>query len=75
MELKPQIPTLQDVLSAVGQLEAGTRRRDLKSDVTTFCRAVGKAPAEIAALPREVRALREKVSPLALGISSPVKNA
>lgn len=63
------IPTLHDVLDAVDQRESGTRQRDLKSAVATFCRAVGKQPAEIFALPKEVRLLRETVSPLALGIS------
>lgn len=59
MPINAAMPTLQDVLNAVEQRESGTRKRDLKSAVTTFCRAVGKAPAEILALPKDIRALRE----------------
>lgn len=63
------LPTLQDVLDKIEGLETGTQKRDLKSAVNTFCRVVEKRPAEIPAVPREIRALRESVSPLAVGIT------
>lgn len=63
------LPTLQDVLDKIEGLETGTKKRDLKSAVNTFCRIVEKRPAEVPAVPREIRALRESVSPLAVGIT------
>lgn len=63
------IPTLADVLLRIDVMEEGTRRRDLRSAVTSFCKAVGKRPEEILVIPHEIRALREAVQPLAIGIS------
>lgn len=63
------IPTLADVLVRIDAMEEGTRRRDLRSAVTSFCKAVGKRPEEILVIPHEIRALREAVQPLAIGIS------
>ncbi len=63
-----QIPTLQDVLAAIAARESGTRKRDLKSAVTTFCRAVGQPPQAVLAQPPEIRRLREGVSPMAMGV-------
>lgn len=65
------IPTLADVLVQIDTMEEGTRRRDLRSAVTSFCKAVGKRPEEILVIPHEIRALREAVQPLAIGISKP----
>lgn len=69
MNTRSTMPTLRDVLDAIEQMEAGTRKRDLKSNVSSFCKAVGKAPELVLAHPREIRPLREAVSPLALGIT------
>lgn len=63
------LPTLQDALHKIEALETGTQKRDLKSAVNTFCRVVGKSPAAIPAVPREIRALRESVSPRAVGLT------
>lgn len=63
------IPTLADVLVRIDAMEEGTRRRDLRSAVSSFCKAVGKRPEEILVIPHEIRALREAVQPLAIGIS------
>lgn len=63
------IPTLADVIAKVDAMEEGTRRRDLRSGVTSFCKVVGKRPEEILVIPHEIRALREAVQPLAIGIS------
>jgi integrase len=68
MASSPSLPTLQQVLDKIEADVEGTRKRDLKSAVNSFCRAVGKAPGDIVAIPREIRSLRETVSPLALGI-------
>lgn len=62
------IPTLQDVLDRIDAMEPGTRKRDLKSAVNSFCRAVARQPGEIAAVPHQIRKLREGVSPMAQGI-------
>ncbi len=63
------IPTLQDVLAKIETLEAGTKKRDLKSAVMTFCKVTGKSPNDVLAVPRELRLLRESVSPLAAGLT------
>lgn len=63
------IPTLQDVLDKIETLEAGTKKRDLKSAVMTFCKVTGKSPNDVLAVPRELRLLRESVSPLAAGLT------
>lgn len=63
------LPTLQDVLNKIEGLETGTQKRDLKSAVNTFCRVVEKRPTEILAVPKEIRALRESVSALAMGMT------
>lgn len=63
------IPTLADVLVRIDAMEEGTRRRDLRSAVTSFCKVVGKRPEEISVIPHEIRALREAVQPMAIGIS------
>ena len=63
------LPTLQDVLEKIEALEEGTKKRDLKSAVNTFCRAVGQHPAAVLAVPKEIRTLRESVSPLAVGLT------
>ncbi len=65
----PTIPTLQDVLDAIARLQPGTRQRDLRSALRTFCRAIGKEPQGVLALPKEIRSLRDAVSPLAIGMS------
>ncbi|WP_273678657.1 site-specific integrase [Erythrobacter fulvus] len=70
MQSAPSIPTLQHVLERIEALEPGTQKRDLKSAVKTFCRAVGKHPAAVSVVPSEIRALRESVSPLAAGLSA-----
>jgi integrase len=69
MHYDSYIPSMMDVLERIDAKLEGTRRRDLRSAVSSFCKAVGKAPQEIAVVPHEIRALREAVSPLALGIS------
>jgi len=69
MNTRSTIPTLQDVLDAIEQLEPGTRKRDLKSAVSSFCKAVGKSPHMVLAHPKDIRPLREAVAPLAQGIS------
>ena len=63
------IPTLHDVLEKIETLENGTQKRDLKSAVNTFCRAAQKNPSAVLAVPRQVRILRESVSPLAAGMT------
>lgn len=68
MTSTPDLPTLQHVLDHVETTLDGTRKRDLKSAVTSFCRAVGRQPDEILAIPHVIRKLREGVSPLALGL-------
>ena len=69
MNTRSTIPTLQDVLDAIEQLEPGTRKRDLKSAVSSFCKAVGKSPHAVLAHPKDIRPLREAVLPIAQGIS------
>ena len=69
MKSEQSIPTLQDVLDKVETLEAGTKKRDLKSAVMTFCRVVGKSPRDVLVVPNEIRALRESVSPIAAGLT------
>lgn len=69
MSTRSTIPTLQDVLDAIEPLEPGTRKRDLKSAVSSFCKAVGKMPHLVLAHPKDIRSLRESVTPLAQGIS------
>jgi hypothetical protein len=64
------IPSMMDVLEKIDDQLTGTRRRDLRSAVSSFSKAVGKVPQEIAVVPHEIRALREAVSPLAIGISA-----
>lgn len=64
------LPTLQDVLEKIEALEEGTKKRDLKSAVNTFCRAVCQHPAAVLAVPKEIRTLRESVSPLAVGLTA-----
>jgi integrase len=63
------IPTLQDVLDKIETLEAGTKKRDLKSAVITFCKVIGKTPSDVLAAPHALRVLRESVSPLAAGLT------
>ena len=63
------IPTLQNVLEKIECLEPGTRKRDLKSAVVTFCKVVGRSPASVLVVPHEIRALRELISPLASGMT------
>lgn len=62
-------PTLQDVLDRIDEQPAGTRKRDLKSAVRGFCKAIGKAPREVPASPQHIRSLAEKVAPLSVGLS------
>lgn len=69
MKSEQSIPTLQDVLDEVETLEPGTKKRDLKSAVMTFCRVVGKSPRDVLVVPNEIRALRESVSPIAAGLT------
>ena len=69
MNRSPTLPTLKDVLDAIERLEPGTRKRDLKSAVSSFCKAVGKSPEHLLAHPKEIRPLREGIAPLAIGIS------
>ncbi len=64
MNTRSTIPTLQDVLDAIEQLGPGTRKRDLKSAVSSFCKAVGKSPHAVLAHPKDIRPLREAVAPL-----------
>lgn len=63
------IPTLQDVLDKIETLEVGTKKRDLKSAVMTFCKVTGKSPKNVLAVTRELRVIRESVSPLAAGLT------
>lgn len=63
------IPTLQDVLDKVETLEAGTKKRDLKSAVVTFCKVTGKTPSDVVAVPHALRGLRESVAPRAVGLT------
>lgn len=63
------IPTLQDVLDEIETLEAGTKKRDLKSAVVTFCKVIGMSPRDILVVPRELRVLRESVAPRAAGLT------
>jgi integrase len=69
MHYDSYIPSMMDVLERIDAKLEGTRRRDLRSAASSFCKAVGKAPQEIAVVPHEIRKLREAVSPLAIGIS------
>ncbi len=69
MKTSSTMPTLKDVLDAIERLEPGTRKRDLKSAVSSFCKAVGKSPEHVIAHPKEIRPLREGVAPTSLGIS------
>ncbi len=69
MKTSSTMPTLKDVLDAIERLEPGTRKRDLKSAVSSFCKAVGKSPEHVIAHPKEIRPLREGVAPISLGIS------
>lgn len=69
MKSEQSIPTLQDVLDKVETLEAGTKKRDLKSAVMTFCRVVERSPRDVLVVPNEIRALRESVSPIAAGLT------
>ncbi len=69
MKTSASLPTLKDVLDAIERLEPGTRKRDLKSAVNSFCKAVGSSPEHVLAHPKEIRPLRQSVSPLAIGIS------
>lgn len=69
MKSEQPIPTLQDVLEKIETLEAGTKKRDLKSAVMTFCRALGRSPRDVLVIPNEIRALRESVAPIAAGLT------
>lgn len=69
MKSEQSIPTLQDVLDKVETLEAGTKKRDLKSATMTFCRVVGRSPRDVLVVPSEIRALRESVAPIAAGMT------
>lgn len=55
MKTSASMPTLKDVLDAIERLEPGTRKRDLRSAVSSFCKAVGKSPEHILAHPKEIR--------------------
>jgi integrase len=63
------IPTLQDVLDKIETLEAGTKKRDLKSAVMTFCKVIGKTTRDVVAVPHTLRVLRESVAPRAAGLT------
>mgnify|MGYP000231546866 FL=1 len=69
MKSQQSIPTLQDVLDKIEMLEEGTKKRDLKSAVVTFCRVLGRSPGDVLAVPHELRGLRESVAPLAAGLT------
>lgn len=69
MQSASPIPTLQDVLDKIETLETSTKKRDLKSSVTTFCKVAGRSPREILVVPSKLRELRESVSPLAAGLT------
>lgn len=69
MQTSTPIPTLQHVLEKIETLGAGSKKRDLKSAVMTFCKVVARSPSDIVVVPSEIRALRESVSPLACGLT------
>src|SRR5689334_2922675 len=63
--------TLDDAIKAVATMTgvSDTARRDYLSAISRFCELAGRTPATVLANPATIRALMNRVNPVAQGVS------